>query len=242
MKLYPLIWTLLIATALGTVAILKTNHYSVFLPSEPCRTEGKVIKITDGDTVHVLDAEKVTHKVRLAGIDAPERKQPYGKAAGKFLSKQINQQTVCVDWHKRDRYKRLVGVIRYEGRDVNLELVKAGYAWHYKKYQREQTPADRVIYAEAEVLARSDVIGLWSEPSPINPSDWRKGVRVSKPLAAFGTGSAESFSCGTKRFCKQMQSCAEACFHLQECGLSRLDGNSDGMPCNKLCHSKCISK
>ena len=224
---------------LSVAAILTSNHYSVFLPDESCRLEGKVIKITDGDTVHVLDADKETHKIRLAGIDAPERGQPYGKAAGKFLGKQINQQTVCVDWHKRDRYKRLVGVIRYEGRDVNLELVKAGYAWHYKKYQREQTPADRVIYADTEVQARSDVIGLWSEPNPIKPTDWRKGIRVSKPLAAFGSDSPESFSCGAKRFCKQMQSCAEACFHLQECGLSRLDGNSDGVPCNKLCDTPC---
>ena len=219
------------------------NHHSLYLKDAPCRTEGKVIKITDGDTVHVLDAEMTTHKIRLAGIDAPERGQSYGKAAGKFLGKQINQQTVCVDWHKRDRYKRLVGVIHYEGRDVNLELVKAGYAWHYKKYQREQRPADRVIYADAEVQARSKVIGLWSEPNPINPSDWRKGQRVGKPLAALGSDStAENFSCGVKRFCKQMQSCSEACFHLQECGLSRLDGNKDGVPCNQVCIEACQVK
>ena len=221
--------------------MLVSNHYSLFLPDDPCRTEGLIIKITDGDTVHLLDIIKETHKVRLAGIDAPEKGQPYGKAAGKFLSKQINQQTVCVDWHKRDHYGRLVGVIRYEGRDVNLELVKAGYAWHYKKYQREQTPADRVIYADAEDQARSDVIGLWSEPNPINPSDWRKGERVAKPLPVFGSdsGTAKSFSCGVKRFCKEMHSCAEACFHFQKCGLSRLDGNSDGVPCNKLCSTTC---
>ena len=114
-----MLWGLLAITILVAAATLTTNHYSVFLQDVPCRTQGKVIKITDGDTVHVLDAEKTTHKIRLAGIDAPERGQPYGKAAGKFLSKQINQQTVCVDWHKRDRYRRLVGVIHYEGRDVN---------------------------------------------------------------------------------------------------------------------------
>ena len=235
---YRLLLGLLTLIALGVTTILMTNHHSVFLPDEPCRTEGMVIKITDGDTVHVLDANKQTHKIRLAGIDAPERKQPYGKAAGKYLAKQINQQTVCVDWHKRNRYKRLVGVIRYEGRDVNLELVKAGYAWHYKKYQREQTPADRVIYADAEVQARSDVVGLWQEPNPINPSDWRKGIRVAKNDSSVEQ-APEDFSCGTKRFCKQMSSCAEACFHLQQCGLTRLDGNSDGVPCNKFCYQKC---
>ena len=232
---------ILIISALAVTTPLVKNSYSLYLPDVPCRTEGKVIKITDGDTVHVLDAEKTTHKIRLAGIDAPERGQPYGKAAGKFLAKQINQQTVCVDWHKRDRYKRLVGVIHYKGRDVNLELMKAGYAWHYKKYQREQTPADRVIYADAEVQARSDVVGLWQEPNPINPSDWRKGIRVAKndSLNELEQPAPEDFTCGNKRFCKHMSSCDEACFYLQQCGLSRLDGNSDGVPCNKLCYAKC---
>ena len=239
-KPYLLLLGLIAVIILSATAILITNHYSLFLPDKPCRTAGMVIKITDGDTIHVLDAANVDHTIRLAGIDAPERGQPYGKAAGRFLSKQINQQTVCVDWHKRDHYGRLVGVIRYKGRDVNLELVKAGYAWHYKKYQREQTPADRVIYADAESEARSDIIGLWSEPNPIQPTDWRKGVRVSKPLVDIGTGSpVENFTCGAKRFCKQMQSCAEACFNFQECGLSRLDGNSDGVPCNRLCGTSC---
>lgn len=103
-----------------------------------CKLQGKVIKVTDGDTVNVLDADKTTHKIRLAGIDAPELGQAYGQAARKFLAKQVNQKTVCVDWHKRDKYQRLVGVIKHEGRDVNLDIVKAGYAWHYKKYQKER--------------------------------------------------------------------------------------------------------
>lgn len=74
-----------------------------------CSLKGKVVKTADGDTVKVLDAKNKTYKIRLAGIDAPERKQAYGKAATKFLSKWINQKTVCVDWHKRDHYGRLVG-------------------------------------------------------------------------------------------------------------------------------------
>lgn len=206
-----------------------------------CSLKGKVIKITDGDTVKVLDAKNKTYKIRLAGIDAPERKQAYGKAATKFLSKWINQKTVCVDWHKRDHYGRLVGVIKYEGRDINLELMKAGYAWHYKKYQREQTPADRVLYSRAEVQARSDVIGLWSEPNPINPSDWRKGVRTASTskLETLKQLIPEKFTCGTKRFCGQMSSCNEACFYLQQCGLTKLDGNNDGIPCNQLCLTNC---
>ncbi len=232
-----LLWGLIAATVLSADVTLLTNDDSLLIPDLSCRTKGKVIKVSDGDTVHVLDAEKQTHKIRLAGIDAPEKGQAYGQAARKFLAKRINQKTVCVDWHKRDKYQRLVGVIRYEGRDVNLDIVKAGYAWHYKKYQKEQTPPDRVLYAQAK--ARSDVIGLWSEPNPVNPSNWRKGkkerAKAAKPIPL----EPKDFSCGTKRFCGQMGSCAEACFHLQQCGLSRLDGNSDGIPCSKLCRSVC---
>ena len=239
MKIINVIALLIILFVTATTGYATDYNQSKLGPVEVCRLEGKVIKITDGDTINLLDTKKQIHKIRLAGIDAPERRQPYGKAASKFLSKQVNQQTVCIVGDKIDRYKRLVGVIQYEGRDINLELVKAGYAWHYKKYQREQTSSDQILYAAAEDKARSDVIGLWSEPDPINPSDWRKGkkgrVKAAKPAPL----KPEDFVCGTKRFCGQMGSCAEACFHLQQCGLSRLDGNSDGIPCNKRCNSVC---
>ncbi|WP_022954740.1 thermonuclease family protein [Leucothrix mucor] len=207
-----------------------------------CAVSGKVIKVTDGDTVKVLDSDNATHTIRLAGIDAPERKQAYGKAAGKYLAKQVNQKQVCIAGNKLDRYRRLVGVIWYQGRDVNLSMVSAGYAWHYKKYQLEQSPDDRALYAKAEVQAKSDVVGLWSEPNPITPSDWRKGVRTSKSTVSVLTENPitpEHFSCDSKRFCKQMTSCREACFYLETCNISRLDGNHDGIPCNQQCDTSC---
>ena len=233
--------TLVLWITAGLILSGCTTDASSTEPSiiEACKLEGKVIKVTDGDTVNVLDAEKQTHKIRLAGIDSPELGQAYGQAARKFLLKRVNQKTVCVDWNKRDKYQRLVGVIKYESRDVNLDIVKAGYAWHYKKYQKEQAPPDRVLYAQAETEARSDVIGLWSEPDPINPSDWRKGKKERAKAAKPKPLAPEDFACGNKRFCGQMGSCAEACFHLKQCGLSRLDGNSDGVPCSKLCSTKC---
>ena len=207
------------------------------LRSEPsCKLRAKVVKITDGDTVIVLDDNKQTLKIRLAGIDAPERGQPFGKAAGKFLATLINQQTVCVNWYKHDKYQRLVGVIIHEGEDINLAMVTSGYAWHSKKYQHEQSEEDRVIYDDAEKQARSDVIGLWSQPDPMTPADWRKGNRPGKQVSVLAIVSPENFSCGKKRFCKQMTSCDEAIFYLQVCKLSRLDGNADGVLCsNKLC-------
>jgi len=104
-------------------ASLSTSAYSQSNETQPIQSEGvactlkaKIIKVIDGDTVKVLDANKKTHKIRLAGIDAPERKQAYGKAATKFLAKLVNQKTVCVDWQKRDRFERWVG------KDVSLAI------------------------------------------------------------------------------------------------------------------------
>ncbi len=119
---------------------------------------GKVIKITDGDTLYVLDANYQQHKIRLAGIDAPERKQAYGLASRKHLASIVAGKQVTVEYQKRDRYGRIVGkVLLYavyhtdiDGIDVCLEQVKAGFAWHYKKYQHEQSTENRQLYADAE--------------------------------------------------------------------------------------------
>ncbi len=100
---------------------------------------GKVAKITDGDTLYVLDANYKEHKIRLAGIDAPERKQAYGLASRKHLASIVAGKQVTVEYQKRDRYGRIVGNVLLDGIDVCLEQVKAGFAWHYKKYQHEQT-------------------------------------------------------------------------------------------------------
>lgn len=142
-----------------------------------CKLQGKVVKLADGDSITVLDDDKTQHKVRLAGIDAPERNQPYGKAAKTFLSDKVFGKTVCVGWNKKDKYQRLVGVVRINDEDVNLQLVEAGLAWHYKYYQREQTESDRARYAEAQEDAEADRRGLWKARKPITPWAWRKGKR-----------------------------------------------------------------
>ncbi len=92
---------------------------------------GKVVKITDGDTLYVLDATYQQHKIRLAGIDAPERKQAYGLASRKHLASIVAGQTVTIEYQKRDRYGRIVAKVLLDGIDVCLEQVKAGFAWHY---------------------------------------------------------------------------------------------------------------
>lgn len=220
-------------------------------PAAPaCKLSGKVVSVADGDTITVLDADKKQHKIRMAGIDAPEKAQPFGTAAKKYLSDLVASKDVCIDWSKEDKYQRKVGKVLLDGEDVDLKMVSAGLAWHYKKYQDEQSPADRDSYAAAHDKAQAAGIGLWSEPSPIEPGEWRGGARPVKvaekvmpdkieaaPVKQL-TGSG-AMSCGAKRYCKDMDSCAEACFYLNQCNLKRLDGDSDGRPCEKLCGRAC---
>lgn len=134
----------------------------------------RVVRIVDGYTVVVLDGANAQHRIRLAGIDTPERKQPFGQKAKEHLSRLVAAQSVVVNWDKRDRYKRIVGKIIHDGRDVNLAMVQAGFAWWYRKYADEQSPADRALYEDAERKARAEGLGLWLDPDPMPPWEWRR--------------------------------------------------------------------
>jgi endonuclease YncB( thermonuclease family) len=135
---------------------------------------GRVVGVSDGDSVTVLDAQKTQYKIRLAGIDAPERAQAYGQKAKESLSDLVFGKLVDVEWSKQDRYGRIVGMITLAGVDINLEQIKRGMAWHYKQYQNEQSPEDREAYAESESQARDKRMGLWLDPAPIEPSVFRR--------------------------------------------------------------------
>ncbi len=134
---------------------------------------GRVVKVADGDTVTVLDDLHRQHKIRLMGIDAPEKKMPYGNRSKQALSDMVFDRQVRVEYSKKDRYGRTVGKIIVGGVDANLAQVKAGMAWHYKQYQRDQALADRAAYAEAELGARSAKRGLWKDAAPVPPWEWR---------------------------------------------------------------------
>jgi endonuclease YncB( thermonuclease family) len=131
--------------------------------------EGKVISVADGDTITVLDSEKVQHKIRLAGIDAPEKKQPFGNRSKEYLSGLVFGKNVTVETNKRDKYQRSVGKVLVDGVDANLEQIKRGMAWHYKAYEREQSGSDRQAYSDAENEARS-VCGLMWNPCLLGSS------------------------------------------------------------------------
>jgi endonuclease YncB( thermonuclease family) len=132
------------------------------------------VAIADGDTLTVLDAAKNQHKIRLSGIDAPEKRQPLGSRSKENLSRLAFDKEVTVDWQKRDRFDRIVGKVMVEGQDVNLEQIKAGVAWHFKRYEQEQPLADRLSYAQAESEARADQRGIWREPQPVAPWEFRR--------------------------------------------------------------------
>jgi endonuclease YncB( thermonuclease family) len=138
---------------------------------------GRVVRVTDGDTIVVLDTSKVQHKIRLTGIDAPERSQAFGTKSKEHLSDLVAGKTVVVDYSKYDRYGRTLGKVLVNGEDVNLEQVESGMAWHYKKYQREQSTTDRVKYSDAEREARRQKLGLWHDPNPVPPWDYRQAER-----------------------------------------------------------------
>jgi len=140
--------------------------------------QGRVISISDGDTVKVLDASNTQWKIRLMGIDAPEKKQAFGQKSQEHLSDLIFDKTVTVEYSKNDKYGRTVGKILVDGVDANLEQVKTGLAWHYKKYEREQSADDRDLYAKAEEQARFEKRGLWVDVEPTSPWDWRRNENI----------------------------------------------------------------
>ena len=139
--------------------------------------KGKVVAVTDGDTVKVLDANKAEHVVRLSGIDAPEKRMAFGQRSKQSMSDLVYGKWVEVEGEKNDRYGRLVGKVLLNGRDINLAQIQAGMAWHYKAYQREQTVQEQRTYAEAESKAAMAKRGLWADASPVPPWEWRKARR-----------------------------------------------------------------
>ena len=139
-----------------------------------------MIAIADGDTVTVLDSEGQRRKIRLAGIDAPESRQAYGQRSRSSLQDLLAGRQVQVTYDKADRYGRLVGKIELEGRDINLEQLRRGLAWHYKKYEAEQSPGDRQLYAHAQREAQAARLGLWRDSQPLPPWDYRQQMRQSE--------------------------------------------------------------
>lgn len=169
MRVFAFLWAALIAADICAATI-----------------DGRVVGVHDGDTITVLDSSRTQHKIRLAGIDAPELKQEFGTRSKQNLSALVFGKDVAVEWQKRDRYKRIVGKVLVnesgvdcgfrdcrKSLDTGLQQVRDGMAWHFKEYEREQSPEDRGRYATAEQEAQSASRGLWADRAPVPPWEWR---------------------------------------------------------------------
>jgi len=167
--------------------------------------QGKVVKVADGDTLTLIDDRKFKYRVRLLGIDAPERDQPYGKESSKNLKWLVYGKRVAVEYSKHDRYGRILGKVLVESQgaifcvavhcarkmDVGLEQINAGTAWHYKRYKRDQYEEDQNLYSSAEQRARKKQLGLWNDKKPISPWKWRRDNRLEALRKRFNETKAK---------------------------------------------------
>ena len=135
---------------------------------------GRIVGVSDGDTLTLLDTENIQHKIRIAGIDAPEKRQPFGDRSKTSLSALTYNRTAEADCRKIDRYQRNVCVVFVGGKDIGLEQIEGGMAWWYQQYAREQTRQERSDYEHAEFQAKLHRDGLWNSHSPTPPWEWRR--------------------------------------------------------------------
>jgi len=141
--------------------------------------EVRVVRVVDGDTVLVTDAQFVHSKVRLHGTDAPECSMPFGPQAQQFLVQLTQGKIVQMASKGRDRYGRTVATLAVNGQDVGLAVVRSGFAWRDGRYDRVRLAGQTTPYADAQRDAAVEALGLWAGPSPLAPWDWRAGGRQS---------------------------------------------------------------
>lgn len=190
--------------------------------------EGRAVGVHDGDTITVLVGE-TPRRIRLAGIDAPERGQPWATKAKQALSARVFGEEVRVIAVTVDRYGRTVGEVYADDVCVGCELVRDGHVWVYRQY------TDDEVLLALEADARAAGRGLWGLPESQRTPPWawrRAGRRNARPRTP---PARADLTCGAKRVCGEMASCEEARFHFETCGLGRLDGDDDGVPCERLC-------
>jgi endonuclease YncB( thermonuclease family) len=189
----------------------------LFVPPIDLATDlvGKVVGVSDGDTITVL-VDKKPIKIRLEGIDAPEAKQSFGNRSKQALSDLVFGKEVRVKKTGEDRYGRSLGLVSTDGIDINAKMIQDGWAWHYKKYNRDSKLAD------LEMQARAAKRGLWTESNPLAPWDFRDR---QKPKQAASTGGEHWLN--TSSNVRHNQSCE----HFKQTKKGRLCRPDEGKAC-----------
>ncbi|MDE0190699.1 MAG: thermonuclease family protein [Gammaproteobacteria bacterium] len=183
-----------------------------------------MVRVKDGDSL-VVDSNGREVEVRLADIDTPEFDQPRGDEARDVLRSLVDGKEVRLELVGGDAYRRIVAHVFVGDLDVNAELVRRGLAWVRRAYD----PAPSLVALEDG--ARQAKRGLWADEDPVPPWIWRKTEQSTDRQL----GAIPQVECGTKQSCAKMTSCEEAIAFLRQCKLTRIDGDGDGVPCEKLC-------
>lgn len=202
--------------------------------AESSKISGRIVGVTDGDTVLLLTNEREQVKIRLNSIDAPEKSQAFGNKSKRSLSDLCMGKDADVDVQGRDKYGRTLGELFCQGKSANIHQIENGFAWVYRKYSSDQNLID------IEAMAKAEGRGLWNDPAPVAPWDFRHGVRPetfeqTQERVKAKSKSGGGFSCNGKRYCREMASCDEAMFYLNQCGVYKLDRDRDGVPCETIC-------
>jgi len=144
---------------------------------------GRVVSVQDGDTITLLDSDKAQHRIRISGIDAPERAQPFGTRSRQNMERMVKGKDVSAECYQTDRYGRQVCTVWLQPADCSTcgKTLDAGHmqilegmAWWYRAYAKDQTPNDRGRYESAEQEARLRKWGLWRDANPVPPWEWRR--------------------------------------------------------------------
>jgi len=198
---------------------------------------GKVVHVADGDTITVMrGTERV--KVRLYGIDTPEKSQWYGQNAKTFTSSQVFGKVVEVQEIDVDRFGRVVGLVSVGDLVLNRHLVTYGYAWVYHQYCKRPFCAE---WSDAEAKARSEKRGLWKTANAIPPWEYRRSKRKKQTRqpakAASGSDcdcSGNLYNCSDFKAQRQAQECYEHCKKVKGYDVHKLDRDGDGRVCESL--------
>jgi hypothetical protein len=192
-----------------------------------------VVSVHDGDTLTLLTGSNRQVKIRLAQIDAPESDQAFGQISRQALAGMVFNKVADIAVETLDANDRIVGTVLVDGFDVNREQIRRGMAWVYRQYLHDQS------LLQLEGQARRARVGLWSDANPMPPWVYRhggrEGIEQRTPPPPQPPLRQTDSSCGGKRTCKEMDSCEEAKFYPSHCGVSGLDGDHDGIPCERIC-------